>query len=163
MTATDTSITTPLPADTTSQAVVATLHDHDTYIKTTCPHLLSQTHVCGTPGPGPGRPCVYNITDKRPIGQTTFKMTLTNVAQGVEAVIEGRAPTGAMTVTSKWRAADGQLHEAVEIESNLVTKKLIKANIEKTHPDFHQEFFAATARDPMSSTSKGEGISKIEI
>ncbi|KAI1199897.1 hypothetical protein F5X97DRAFT_321912 [Nemania serpens] len=154
MTATDTAITTPLPADTTEQAVIATLHNHDTYIKTTCPHLLSQTHISGTPGPE--QPCVYSITDKRPIGQTTFKMTLKNVAQGIETVIEAKAPMGSMTITSKWRAVDGKLHEAVEIKSNLVMKKLIKANVEKTHPGFHHVFFAVAARDQMHSANKGE-------
>ncbi|KAI1110921.1 hypothetical protein F5Y14DRAFT_454545 [Nemania sp. NC0429] len=144
MTAADTSFTTPLPTGVTEQAVIQTLQNHDTYIKTTCPNLVSQTHICGTPGPE--QPCVYSITDKRPLGQTTFKMTLKNVAQGVEAVIEGRAPTGSLTVHSKWRVADGKLHETVGIESNLVTKVLVKGNVEKSHPNFHHVFFAfATA------------------
>ncbi|KAI1168902.1 hypothetical protein F5B18DRAFT_609 [Nemania serpens] len=157
MTTTSTSITTRLSTDTTEQAVIRALHNHDTYIKTTCPHLISLTPVSGTPGPE--QPCVYSITDKRPIGKTTFKMTLRNVAQGIEAVIEGRAPTGSMTITSKWRVADGKLHEAVGIESNLVTKKFIKANIEKTHPNFHSIFFTIAA---TSDTYQGERISRTE-
>ncbi|KAI1352086.1 hypothetical protein F5Y01DRAFT_99017 [Xylaria sp. FL0043] len=138
--ANETVITTPLPAGTSEQAVVNSLHNHDLYIKTTCPQLISQKHVSGTPGLD--QPCVYEITDKRPVGQTTFTMTLTNVAEGVDAVIEGKAPTGAMTITSKWRARAGNLEETVDIDSNIVTKKFIKGNVEKAHPGFHHGFFA---------------------
>ncbi|RWA06937.1 hypothetical protein EKO27_g8156, partial [Xylaria grammica] len=61
----ETTITTPLPAGATAQAVVENLHNHELYIKTTCPQLISQKHVSGTPGPD--QPCVYEITDKRPV------------------------------------------------------------------------------------------------
>lgn len=135
----ETVISTPLPAGTPEQSVIASLHDHDAYIRTTCPQLISQKHLSGTAGAGgAGEPCVYEITDKRPIGQTTFKMTLTNVVDGVDAVVEGKAPTGSMVVRSRWRVRGGRLDEAVEIESNIVTRKFIKGNVEKDHPEFHQ-------------------------
>ncbi|KAI1308893.1 hypothetical protein F5Y03DRAFT_393260 [Xylaria venustula] len=133
--ANETVIKTPLPAGTTEQAVINSLHNHELYIKTTCPQLISQKHVSGTPGLD--QPCVYEVTDKRPIGQTTFQMTLTNVAEGVDAVIEGKAPTGSMTITSKWRARGGALEETVNIDSNIVTQKFIQGNVEKAHPEFH--------------------------
>ncbi|KAI1424384.1 hypothetical protein F5Y12DRAFT_453391 [Xylaria sp. FL1777] len=136
----ETVIKTPLPAGATEQAVINSLHNHDLYIKTTCPQLISQKHVSGTPAPD--QPCVYDITDKRPVGQTTFQMTLTNVAEGVDAVIEGKAPTGSMTITTKWRVRGGLLEEVVNIESNIVTRKLIKGNVEKAHPEYHHGFFA---------------------
>ncbi|KAI0909027.1 hypothetical protein F4824DRAFT_40676 [Ustulina deusta] len=142
--AAETVITTPLPAEATEQAVINSLHNHDLYIKITCPQLISQKHVSGTPGPG--QPCVYEITDKRPVGQTTFQMTLTNVAEGVDAVIDGKAPTGSMTITSKWRARGRALEEVVAIESNIVTKKFIKGNVEKAHPEYHQGFFAEAVK-----------------
>ncbi|KAK5630942.1 hypothetical protein RRF57_006657 [Xylaria bambusicola] len=129
-------INTPLPAEATPQAVINSLHNHDLYIKTTCPNLVSQKHISGTPGLD--QPCVYEITDKRAVGQTTFQMTLTNVAEGLDSFIEGTAPTGAMTIKSKWRVAGGELHETVEIDSNIATKKVIKGNVEKAHPEFHQ-------------------------
>ncbi|KAI0531854.1 hypothetical protein GGR58DRAFT_209657 [Xylaria digitata] len=138
--ATETVITTPLPAGATQQSVIESLHDHELYIRTTCPQLISQKHVSGTPGPD--QPCVYEITDKRPVGQTTFTMTLTNVADGVDAVIDGKAPTGSIIIRSKWRARADALEEVVEIESNVVTRELIKGNVEKAHPGFHQAFFA---------------------
>ncbi|KAI0525550.1 hypothetical protein F5B22DRAFT_347638 [Xylaria bambusicola] len=141
---TETVINTPLPAEATSQAVINTLHNHDLYIKTTCPNLISQKHISGTPGLD--QPCVYEITDKRAVGQTTFQMTLTNVAEGLDSLIEGKAPTGAMTIKSKWRVVEGELHETVEIDSNIVTKKVIKGNVEKAHPGFHQGFFSEAAK-----------------
>ncbi|KAI0977131.1 hypothetical protein F4678DRAFT_455276 [Xylaria arbuscula] len=142
--ANETVINTPLPAGATEQAVINSLHNHELYIKTTCPQLISQKHVSGTPGPD--QPCVYEVTDKRPIGQTTFQMTLTNVAEGVDAVIEGKAPTGSMTIMSKWRARGGALEETVNIDSNIVTQKFIKGNVEKAHPEFHQNFFTEAVK-----------------
>ncbi|KAI1438866.1 hypothetical protein GGR50DRAFT_306044 [Xylaria sp. CBS 124048] len=143
---TETSITTPLPAGVTEAALVKGLQNHELYIKTTCPQLVSQKRLSGSATPAQGEPCVYEVTDKRPIGVTTFKMTLTNVVGGVDAVIEGRAPTGSITIRSQWRVRAGKLDEDVEIESNMVTKKLIKSNIEKTHPDHHDGFFAEVAK-----------------
>ena len=137
--ANETVITTPLPAEVTPQAVINSLHNHDLYIKTTCPQLISQKHLSGTPGLD--SPCVYEITDKRAVGETTFQMTLTSVAEGLDSLIEGKAPTGAMTIKSKWRVVGGELHETVEIDSNIVTKKVIQGNVEKAHPGFHQYAF----------------------
>ncbi|KAJ2966945.1 hypothetical protein NUW58_g10549 [Xylaria curta] len=134
--ANDIIITTPLPQDAAGQAVVDLLHRHDLYIQTTCPQLISQKHVSGTPGLDV--PCVYEITDKRPIGQTTFNLTLTNVTEGIDALIEGKTPMGSMTLRSTWRVGNGELKEVVEIESNLVTRKLVKGNIEKGHPEYHK-------------------------
>ncbi|TGJ83906.1 hypothetical protein E0Z10_g4842 [Xylaria hypoxylon] len=142
--ATETVISTPLPAGATAQAVIDNLHNHDLYIKTTSPQLISLKHVSGTPGLD--QPCVYEITDKRPVGQTTFKITLTNVAEGVDAAIDGNAPTGPIIVRSKWRAHGQTLEEVVEIDSNIVTNKLIKGNVEKSHPGYHQAFFAEAVK-----------------
>jgi hypothetical protein len=139
-----TTIVTPLPADVSDQSVIDTLQDHALYIRTTCPQLISQKHVSGTPGLG--QPCEYEITDKRPIGRTTFKMTLTNVAGGVDAVVEGRTPTGSMVARSQWRARAGKLEEVVEIDSNMITTKFIKGNVEKGHPEFHDKFIVESAK-----------------
>ncbi|RWA03237.1 hypothetical protein EKO27_g11865, partial [Xylaria grammica] len=53
-----------------------------------------------------------------------------------------------LVIRSKWRArAQTQtLEEVVEIESNIVTKKLIKGNVEKAHPGFHRAFFAEAVK-----------------
>ncbi|KAI8624340.1 hypothetical protein F5Y19DRAFT_480719 [Xylariaceae sp. FL1651] len=141
----ETTISTALPAGISEEAVISSLHSHELYIRTTCPQLISQKHVSGTPGTL-GQPCAYDITDKRPIGQTTFRLTLTNVPGGVDAVVDGKAPTGAMTIRSQWRAREGRLEEVVEIDSNIVTKKFIKGNVEKGHPEIHHGFLAEAAK-----------------
>ncbi|KAI2633932.1 hypothetical protein GGS21DRAFT_490845 [Xylaria nigripes] len=143
---TETTISTPLPAGITEQAVLKILQNHELYIKTTCPQLVAQKRVSGAAEPELGQPCVYEITDKRPIGQTTFKMTLTNVTEGIDTIIEGKTPTGSMTIRSQWRVRAGKLDEIVEIESNIVTKKLIKVNIDRTHPEHHEGFLAEAAK-----------------
>ncbi|KAI0454576.1 hypothetical protein F5B21DRAFT_524605 [Xylaria acuta] len=141
---TKTVIATPLPAGASEQAVIDSLHDHDVYIQTTCPNLISRKHVSGTPGLD--EPCVYEIVDTRVFGETTFGLTLTNVAGGVDAVVEGRAPTGSMTVRSAWRARAGKLEEVVEIESNLITKTIVRKNVERGHPEFHHRFFTEAVK-----------------
>lgn len=137
----ETAISTPIPAGLTAEALVAILHDHDRYIKTTCPQLVSYTLVSGSPAVGEA--CVYEVTDKRPIGQTTYTLTLTNRADGIDTHIDGKAPTGAINIQSQWRVAAGQLREAVVIDSNLVMNRMIRSNVEKNHPAQHQGFIAA--------------------
>ncbi|KAI1824715.1 hypothetical protein F4861DRAFT_230746 [Xylaria intraflava] len=139
-------INTPLPAGVTEQAVVKCLQNHETYIKTTCPQLVSQKRLSGPGEPELGQPCVYEITDKRPFGITTFKMTLTNVAGGIDTLIEGKAPTGALVIRSHWRAHDGKLEEVIEFECNMITKGVIRPNVEKSHPAFHEVFLTEAAK-----------------
>lgn len=143
----ETTITTPIPGSVSRDAVLAALHDHDRYIRTTCPQLISYTHISSNPAAtADARPCeVYEVTDKRPIGQTTFRLTLTDLpGEGVDALIEGKAPTGSMTIRSRFRVLAGApqatLEERVCIDSNLLMNKMIKGNVEKSHPEQHQKF-----------------------
>lgn len=140
----ETTITTEIPAGVSAERVLELLHDHDHYIRTTCPQLISYERR-SAPG---AVPAVYEVTDKRPIGQTTFTLTLTDQADGIDAVVEGRAPTGALRVDSKFRVVGGgaRLEEFVSIDSNVLMKKMIKGNVEKSHPDQHRGFLTtATA------------------
>ncbi|KAK8117951.1 uncharacterized protein PG998_006232 [Apiospora kogelbergensis] len=143
----ETTITTPIPTSVSRDAVLAALHDHDRYIRTTCPQLIDYAHVSSNPAAAPGGlPCdVYEVTDKRPIGQTTFRLTLTNQpGEGIDALIEGKAPTGSMVIKSRWRVLEGApqhaLEERVSIDANMLMNKMIKGNVEKSHPEQHQKF-----------------------
>lgn len=49
---TESTIITPLAAGVTPDAVIAVLHNHESYIKITCPQLIEYKHVSGTPGLG---------------------------------------------------------------------------------------------------------------
>ncbi|KAI5924113.1 hypothetical protein F4810DRAFT_719368 [Camillea tinctor] len=147
----ETTISTPLPPGTSPQAVIFVLHNHELYIRTTCPQLISYELIspgpAATPPPSLNHAAVYSVTDKRPIGQTTYTLTLTRVADGVDAVVDGRAPGGgALAITSRWRVRAAVLEEQVEIESNLLMKKMVKGNVEKSHPEQHRGFLAEAAR-----------------
>jgi hypothetical protein len=131
----ETSISTAIPAGTSTSAVIAVLHNHDQYIKTACPQLISYKLVSGTPELD--TPCVYEVKDKKPIGQTTYPLTLTNREDGIDAFIDGKAPTGAIRLGSKWRVVGDRLEESVKIDSNMLMNKLIKGNVEKNHPAQH--------------------------
>jgi hypothetical protein len=62
-----TTVSTPLPAGCTPEAAIEALHNHELYIKATCPQLISHKHVSGEPNIGES--CVYEVTDKKPIGR----------------------------------------------------------------------------------------------
>lgn len=137
----ETSISTTIPSGTSVEAVISVLHNHDQYIKTACPQLISYKQVSGTPSLN--SPCVYEVTDKKPIGQTTYPMTLTNREDGIDAFIDGKAPTGAIRIESKWRIVGDKLEETVKIDSNMLMNKMIKSNVEKNHPAQHQGILSA--------------------
>lgn len=134
-------ITTPLAAGVNEEAVIASLHNHDTYIRVTCPQLIDYKKVSGEPAIG--EPCIYEVTDKRPIGQTTFRLTLVNQSKGIDATVDGKAPTGSIHVESKWSVTSGRIEENIAIDSNAIMKRMIKGSVEKTHPEHHQSFVQA--------------------
>ncbi|KAI1488640.1 hypothetical protein F5X96DRAFT_671452 [Biscogniauxia mediterranea] len=146
----ETTISTPIPAGISPQAVIAALHNHELYIRTTCPQLISYHKLPAPPSSSSSSSpdtCSYEVTDKRPIGQTTYKLTLTRQRDGTDALVEGRG----LVIASRWRVrvrddgAAATLEESVEIDSNVLMKKMIKGNVEKTHPEHHQGFFAEAA------------------
>jgi hypothetical protein len=133
------SITTPLPAELSEAALIKVLHDHDVYIKTTCPQLVSYELESGDAA-ALGTPVVYKVTDKKPLGQVTYKLTLTNTADGISGLVNAKPPIGALNITSVWKVAEGKLAEETDIDANIVMKKMVKGNVEKSHGEFHQEF-----------------------
>jgi len=128
-------ITTALPVDITPAQLTSILHDHDAYIRLTCPQLVSYEKESGDPTTD--TPCVYNVTDKKPIGQTTYKLTLTNTPEGIDTLVNAKPPVGTLTINGKWRVAEGKLVEVVEIDANLIMKKMVKSNLEKQHAEHH--------------------------
>lgn len=88
--------------------------------------------------------CVTDeVTDKRPIGQTTYMLSLTNSKEGILAVVDGKAPTGSIHIESVWTVYDDKITEEVTIDANMVMKKMIKGSVEKNHPGQHQGFVLA--------------------
>ncbi|KAH7066153.1 hypothetical protein BKA63DRAFT_523854 [Paraphoma chrysanthemicola] len=131
-------ISTPL-SGVDAGIVIAALHNHDLMIKTLCPALISYHFESGDKR----TQATYSITDRKPIGQTTYKLTLTNVPQGVDSLVIAKPPVGVLTISGKWRVADGHLSEEVEIDANFMMKKVAKTNVEKTHPEQHVKLLEA--------------------
>jgi hypothetical protein len=75
--------------------------------------------------------------------QTTYKLTLTNVDAGVDSLVNAKPPVGTLTISGKWRVANGQLSEEVDIDANFMMKKVAKNNVEKTHPEQHMKLLEA--------------------
>ncbi|KAF2465263.1 uncharacterized protein BDR25DRAFT_85829 [Lindgomyces ingoldianus] len=128
-----TNVSTPIPAGLEVDAVLTALHNHDLMIKTLCPALISYEFESGDAK----STATYSVTDKKPIGQTTYKLTLTNVPDGVDSLVNAKPPVGVLTIAGKWRVKDGKLVEDVEIDGNFMMKKMAKGNVEKTHPEQH--------------------------
>jgi hypothetical protein len=128
-----TSIYTPIPNHISRDHVLAAIKNHDLMIKTLCPRLVSYELLSGD---STGE-AVYSITDKKPLGETTFKLTLTTVEDGINSLVDAKAPVGAFIVTAKWRVVDGVLREDIEINANMLAKKMVRGNVEKSHPELH--------------------------
>jgi len=119
-----TTISTPLPAGCTPEAAIAALHNHELFIKATCPALISHKLISGTPNID--EPCVYEVTDKKPIGQTTYKLTLTNRVDGIDNLVNAKPPVGTLTINGTTRIVDGVMKEEVDIAANMLLKKMVK-------------------------------------
>ncbi|KAI0852320.1 hypothetical protein F5Y00DRAFT_193100 [Daldinia vernicosa] len=178
----ETTISTPLPAGVQPSVLVALLHDHEIYIRITCPQLISYTRIsppsssssssssCSPPSssssdsssdssnnPNVDEPHTFQVTDRRPTGQTTYRLTLTNRAEGIDSAVDGKVPTGSIAIRSRWRvggrgrSGDDDdaglllLEEYVDVESNMITKKMVKSNIKRSHPAYHRSFLAEAA------------------
>ncbi|CAN9167586.1 unnamed protein product [Alternaria alternata] len=119
--------------------VISALHNHDLMIKTLCPALVSYAFESGDKATS----ATYTVTDKKPIGQTTYKLTLTNVPEGVDSLVNAKPPVGVLTISGKWRVAGGKLSEEIDIDANFMMKKVAKSNVEKTHPEQHMKLLEA--------------------
>jgi hypothetical protein len=96
---------------------------------------------------------VYEVTDKKPIGVATYPLTLTNVPDGIDTHVEAKLPTGTAIIKQKWRVADGKLTEEVEIDGNIISRNIIKKNVEKTHPE-HQKVLIDGSKAWLTSVWK---------
>ncbi|KAF3038659.1 hypothetical protein E8E12_006648 [Didymella heteroderae] len=124
---------------TDASVVIAALHNHELMIKTLCPALVSYSFESGDKTTS----ATYIVTDKKPIGQTTYKLTLTNTADGVDSLVNAKPPVGILTIAGKWRVTGGKLTEDVVIDGNFMMKKVAKGNVEKTHPEQHTKLLEA--------------------
>ncbi|KAF6809119.1 hypothetical protein CSOJ01_07091 [Colletotrichum sojae] len=135
-----TTVSTPVPAGVDRNQVLAAIHNHDLMVKTLCPALISYNLESGSVGQG--QSATYSVTDKKPIGQTTYQLTITNLEDGVDTLVNAKPPVGTLVIQGKWRVLEGAsgglvLQEDVEIEANMLMKKMAKGNVEKTHPEQH--------------------------
>lgn len=86
------------------------------------------------------------VTDKKPIGQTTYKLTLTNQPTGLDSLVNAKPPIGALNINSKWRVVEGNLVEEADIDGNMITKKMGKDTVTKEHPKAMVKILAAAAK-----------------
>lgn len=165
----ETSIGSTAPA-----TVIAALHNHELMIKTLCPALVSYAFDSGDastsasymvtdkkpigqvsllpnppfPQSAPNRPPPFLphwTRSNRSRKQTTYKLTLTNVADGVDSLVNAKPPVGTLTIAGKWRVQGGMLTEDVVIDGNFMMKKVAKGNVEKTHPEQHVKLLEAAS------------------
>lgn len=136
-----TTISTPLPTSSTPESVIAAMHNHEAFIRITTPALITYTRT-STEEPALDIPTTYSVTDKKPMGQTTYTLTLTNRINGIDTNVLAKPPIGTLTIKGEWRVADGVIKEEVEVDTNFAMKRMVKGNIEKTHPEQHMQLIA---------------------
>jgi hypothetical protein len=135
-----TTVTTLIPDGVDWKALVETLHNHDLMVRTLCPQLISYEHEDGIIGID--SPVTYSVTDQKPLGEATYQLILNNVEYGVDSLVVAKIPLGTLVISSNWRVGEDDdeqlvLSEVVEIEANMVMKKIVQANVDKTHPSVH--------------------------
>jgi hypothetical protein len=77
------------------------------------------------------------------LSKQTYKLTLTNVSEGVDTLVNAKPPVGVLNISGTWRVADGKLSEEIDIDANFMMKKVVKNNVEKTHPEQHMKLLEA--------------------
>lgn len=117
-----TSVKTSIPSHVSEASLIQTLHHHQSIIDALAPGSTSSTLVSGAPD-AIGTPCVYSVTAPTPVGTSTYPLTITNLADGVDTLVQPKPPVGKLEIKAKWRVAGGQLREDVEIEGNFMTKR----------------------------------------
>lgn len=117
-----TSVKTSIPSNVSEASLVRTLHNHQSIINALAPGNTAATIISGDPA-SIGSPTQYNITAPTPVGQSTYPLTITNVADGVDTLVQPKPPVGKLEIKAKWRVANGQLTEDVEIDGNFMTKR----------------------------------------
>ena len=118
-----TSVHTKIPSGVDEAALIQILHSRKNIIDALAPGNSAATIVSGDPSTI-GSPTQYAITAPTPVGTTqTYPLTITNVADGIDTFVQPKPPVGKLEIKSKWRVANGQLTEDVEIDGNFMTKR----------------------------------------
>ncbi|QDS70559.1 hypothetical protein FKW77_010448 [Venturia effusa] len=139
-----TTVSTPLTTST-PELVVATMHNHEAFIKITTPALITYSKT-STEEPAVDVPITYSVTDKKLMGQTTYTLTLTNRATGIDTHVVAKPPVGSLIIKGEWRVVDGAIKEDVTIDTQFPMKNMVKGNIEKTHPEQHMGLIAEAGK-----------------
>jgi len=123
-----TSIKTSIPSYITEASLIQTLHDHQPIIDALAPGNTASKLTSGDPT-ALGSPSVYSVTAPTPLGTSTYPLTITNLLGGVDTLVQPKVPVGKLEIRAKWRVANSQLVENVEIDGNFVTKRLVLQRI----------------------------------
>lgn len=132
-----TCITTRLPSTTARESVIACLHNHEALIKLS--PQVSDYHLTS----GDTRTSAhYSVTDRKPIGKTTYEMAITNIDSGVDTDTSAHPPLGLLKIWSKWRVfPDGKgwaLQEDVRLEANRAIVGKVMSSIAESHKGQHE-------------------------
>jgi hypothetical protein len=119
-----TSIKTSIPSHVTEASLIRILHDHQPIVNALAPGNTACKLMSGDPA-AMESPCEYSVTAPTPIGTSTYPLTITNLPDGVDTLVQPKVPVGKLEIRAKWRVANAQLVEDVEIDGNFMTKRLV--------------------------------------
>jgi hypothetical protein len=113
-------VTTPL-AGASREKLIASLHDHQNFLKVTNDQLQETKLLDGTPGTASSK-CTYEIYSK---GQSAYKQILTNSAEGLNSDVTMSVMGGSLHLTSDWKVIGDNLVEEVYIDTNFIIRKAV--------------------------------------
>lgn len=129
-------ITTPIPATTTRESVLACLHDHALLIK-----LSPQVEDFKLTNGNAQMSAEYSVTDRKPIGKTTYELKISNNNEGCDTDTSAHPPLGLLKIWSRWRVMQGEkgwtLSEDIRLEANRAIVGKVRSSLAETHKEQH--------------------------
>lgn len=131
-----TSVTTPIPTNTSRESVIACLHNHEALIKLS-PQLEDFKLTSGDAHTA----AQYSVTDRKPIGRTTYELVITNNNDGCDTDTSAHPPLGLLKIWSKWRVVEAGkewvLREDIRLEANRAIVGKVKSSVAETRKGQH--------------------------
>jgi hypothetical protein len=115
------SLKTPL-AGAPRDKVIASIHDHQNFLKVTNDQLQDAILQDGTPGMVDSK-CTYEIHSK---GQSPYKQIITNEADGIISDVNMSVMGGSLRIIAHWKVIGDDLVESAFITANFLIRKAVE-------------------------------------
>jgi hypothetical protein len=109
-------------AGASREKIIASLHDHQNFLKVTNDQLQDAILQDGTPGTVDSK-CTYEIHSK---GQSPYKQIIMNEADGIISDVNMSVMGGSLQIVAHWKIIGDDLVENVFITANFLIRKAVE-------------------------------------